>query len=308
MLTPNMPSLNDPEGDAVPEGLPAVIDAHVHIFPDAIFTAVRNWFDEHGWRIRYRMNTLEIFRFLRKRGIQHIIALQYAHKPGIARQLNSYMVEQCRAFPDLVCGMATVFPGEDQDTIILSEAFDQGLGGLKLHSHVQCFDMNSEAMERIYECCVQHHKPVIMHVGQEPKSSAYRCDPYAICNALKLEEVIRNFPGLKVCVPHLGFGEVLQYHNLIEKYDNLWLDTTMVITDYFPFDRKIDLSSYRFDRIMYGSDFPNIPYAWDRELKELCGTDLKNDVLERITFGNAIDFYNLKPNFEKACGSTGRLR
>jgi hypothetical protein len=34
-------------------------------------------------------------------------------------------------------------------------------------------------------------------------------------------------------------------------------------------DNKIDLKNYRLDRIMYVSDFPNIPYAWDRELKWL---------------------------------------
>lgn len=294
MLTSNMPSLNDPEGDAVPEGLPAVIDAHVHIFPDAVFAAVRNWFDEHGWRIRYRLSAPEIFQFLRKRGIHHVVALQYAHKPGIARQLNSYMVEQCQSFPNLICGMATVFPGEDQDSLILTEAFAQGLSGLKLHSHVQCFDMNSEAMERIYACCCKYEKPVIMHVGQEPNSTAYQCDPYLICNAEKLEAVIRSFPDLKVCVPHLGVGETEQYKKLIEKYDNLWLDTTMVITDYFPFDQKIDLSGYRPDRIMYGSDFPNIPYAWDRELKELRTRDLAEDVLEKVTFANAVEFYGIQ--------------
>lgn len=294
MLTSKMPSLNDPEGDTVPQGLPAVIDAHVHIFPDPVFTAVWDWFDEHGWRIRYRLSSPEIFHFLHTRGIRHIVALQYAHKPGIARQLNTYMVEQCESFPDLVCGMATVFPGEDQDIHILAKAFAQGLSGLKLHSHVQCFDMNSEAMERIYECCRKHEKPVIMHVGQEPRSTAYHCDPYLLCNAEKLEAVIRSFPDLKVCVPHLGVRETGQYKKLIEKYDNLWLDTTMVITDYFPIESKVELSDYRPDRVMYGSDFPNIPYAWDRELKELHGVDLPEKRLRKITCENAIDFYGIQ--------------
>jgi len=57
-----------------------------------------------------------------------------------------------------------------------------------------------------------------------------------------------------------GFDETMQYRLLIEKYDNLWTDTTMVITDYFPMKETIDLSRYRLDRVMYGSDFPNIPY------------------------------------------------
>jgi hypothetical protein len=33
MLTPNLPSIDDEEGAAVPDGFPAVVDAHVHIFP-----------------------------------------------------------------------------------------------------------------------------------------------------------------------------------------------------------------------------------------------------------------------------------
>ncbi len=37
MLKPNMPSFLDTEGPAVPDGLPLVIDAHVHVFPNIPF-------------------------------------------------------------------------------------------------------------------------------------------------------------------------------------------------------------------------------------------------------------------------------
>ncbi len=46
-----------------------------------------------------------------------------------------------------------------------------------------------------------------------------------------------------------------------EKYDNLWLDTTMAIGEYFSIKGGINLGSYRPDRVMYGSDFPNIEEA-----------------------------------------------
>ena len=92
----------------------------------------------------------------------------------------------------------------------------------------------------------------------------------------------------------MGFDELSAYREMIEKYDNLWLDTTMVITDYFPIQEKIVLSHYRSDRIMYGSDFPNIPYAWDRELKELKAADISHEVLEKISYKNATDFFSLK--------------
>ncbi len=293
MLRPNMPSLDDSEGTGLPVGLPPVIDTHVHIFPDKYFTAVRNWFDDNGWRIRYQLSSSQIFEFLFSHGIEHIIALQYAHKPGIARDLNNYMAKKCQEFNGLVTGMATVFPGENNAENILQDGFDKGLGGLKLHAHVQCFDMNATYMNRLYECCRINDKPIIMHVGREPKSSAYKCDPYELCKAEKLEVILRDFPELRICVPHMGFSETGAYRKMIEKYDNLWLDTTMVIADYFPLDEKIDLSKYRSDRIMYGSDFPNIPYAWDRELKELGRANVSPTMLRQICHENAKALFNL---------------
>ncbi len=90
------------------------------------------------------------------------------------------------------------------------------------------------------------------------------------------------------------FDETSAYRNLIEKYDNLWLDTAMVLTDYFPMEKEIDLSHYRSDRIMYGSDFPNIPHAWDRELKELKAACISYNEIDKISSKNAIDFFNFK--------------
>jgi hypothetical protein len=53
LLESPLPFLNDPEGDRVPDGLPPIVDGHVHLFPDSIFSSVWKWFDEYGWPIRY---------------------------------------------------------------------------------------------------------------------------------------------------------------------------------------------------------------------------------------------------------------
>ena len=293
MLKPNLPMIHDEEGACIPKGLPMVVDAHVHIFPHDIFSAIRHWFDENAWRIRYQLTTSKVFDFMLSHGITHVVALQYAHKPGISETLNRYMAQKCQEYPGRVTGLATVFPGEDGAEGVLQRAFDSGLSGLKLHAHVQCFDMNAEAMNPLYDLCQSNDKPIVMHVGREPKSEAYRCDPYQICSAERLERVLINYPKLRICVPHLGFDEITEYRNLIEKYDTLWLDTTMVLTDYFPIKEIVELKDYRLQRIMYGSDFPNIPYAWDRELKWLAESGLPLDGLERILNKSACDFFNL---------------
>ena len=296
MLKPDLPQIMDKEGACLPAGLPLVVDAHVHIFPQGLFTAIWQWFDAHAWSIRYRLSTAGVFDFLLSHGISHIVALQYAHKPGIAAALNRYMAAQCSEYQEKVTGMATIFPGEPDAVAILAEAFDMGLAGVKLHAHVQCFDMNGPEMDPIYELCANVDKPMVMHVGREPKSPHYACDPYAICRADKLERVIENFPRLRVCVPHLGLDELSAYRHLIEAYDNLWLDTTMALADYFPLPEDIDLSHYRLERVMYGSDFPNIPYAWDRELKKLNQLNLSglsDDALAWIVHRSAAAFFNI---------------
>ena len=140
MLQTPLPALNDREGNHVPESLPEIIDAHVHLFPDNLFESIWQWFEKYGWPIRYRLSSPEIIEFLLSRGVSRIVGLHYAHRPGIAGELNTYMAKLCRSFPQLTA-MATVFPGEEKASQILTEAFDMGLSGVKLHCHVQCFDM-----------------------------------------------------------------------------------------------------------------------------------------------------------------------
>lgn len=291
LLETPLPLINDPEGEHIPDGLPFVVDSHVHLFPDLLFDSVWAWFEKFGWPVRYKIKTPDIINFLLSKGIVHIIALQYAHRPGIARMLNVYMAEVCRSFGS-VTGMATVFPGEEGASEILSEAFGMGLSGVKLHSHVQCFDMEGRAMQEVYDACIKYNKPVIMHVGREPKSPEYPCDPYLLCSAERLERVIRAYPSLKVCVPHLGADEFGEYKRLTEDNDNLWLDTTMTLAEYLPMESVPDLSSMRMDRIMFGTDFPNIPYAWDREIRRLLRMNLPSGSLEQILGGNAAEFYS----------------
>jgi predicted TIM-barrel fold metal-dependent hydrolase len=292
MLENQLVLVHDPEGDHVPDSFPTIVDAHVHLFPDPLFSSVWKWFDQYGWPIRYRLTSEEIIRFLLSRGINHIVALHYAHKPGVARKLNVYMTELCSS-DKRVTGMATVFPGEEGAGLILEDAFQMGLSGVKLHCHVQCFEMHGEPMQEIYEICSRHNKPLIMHVGREPKSPAYPCDPYELCSADKLEQVLKDYPDLKLCVPHLGADEFDAYSRLIEKYDHLWLDTTMTLADYLPMDYFPDLARMRVERVMFGTDFPNLPYAWDREIKRLIELKLSDDIIARILGENAVEFYGI---------------
>ena len=43
--------------------------------------------------------------------------------------------------------------------------------------------------------------------------------------------------------------------------------------------------------MLYGTDFPNIPYAWDRELSKLLALKLGDDAEAGLLGQNALDLY-----------------
>ena len=281
-----MPALDDQEGERVSASLPEVIDAHVHVFPARIFAALWRWFDAYGWPIRYRLEPPAVAEFLIGRGVSRIVALHYAHKPGIARSMNRFMAD-LTAHDPRIAGTATVFPGEPEARDILREGLDLGLGAVKLHCHVQAFAPDAAPLAELYALCAERGAPLVMHAGREPASQAYPTDPRSICSAERIERVLRDHPTLKLVVPHLGADEFDAYEMLLERHDNLWLDTTMVAAEYFPIPTPVRLMSVRPERVLYGSDFPNLPYAWDRELVRLEQLGIGEPQLELLLGGNA---------------------
>src|SRR2546422_10011340 len=70
-----------------------IVDAHVHLFPDRLAAAIRRWFSEHAWEIRYHFGVDEAVRTLREGGIDRFVVLPYAHKTGMAAALNDFTLQ-----------------------------------------------------------------------------------------------------------------------------------------------------------------------------------------------------------------------
>ncbi|KAF9127366.1 hypothetical protein BGW39_005932 [Mortierella sp. 14UC] len=275
-----------------------IIDAHVHVFPQKLMDAVWTFFDNFYWPVRYKKTYLATRAdFLLDQGVRHVVLLVYAHKNGIARDLNKFLAhtvnsmnERYASLPQpqgssftgkrvrVASGLATVMPGEPNAREILAEAFTTlGLSGIKMHSHVQCVAANHPSMDEVYETCILYDKPVLIHAGKEPNSKAYKVDAGKICDFSIVEDVLRRHPTLRICIPHLGMNQYQEFFDLLDKYPNLYLDTTMTLGAFFhsmddnkPLAQMLRTMLLRHsDRILYGTDWPNIPYDWCRELANL---------------------------------------
>lgn len=287
-----LPALDDVEGERLPDDLPPLVDAHVHVFPDRIFDAVWRWFDQYGWPVRYKLYADDVIRALRARGVAHQVLLHYAHKPGIARAMNTFVADLVTRHHD-VTGLATVFPGEPEQAQILEDAFARGLRGVKLHCHVQAMPADDRALLPVYSLCQDRGFPVVIHAGRAPHSDHLKVDPRTICAAARIERVLGEFPRLKLCVPHLGADEYEAYAQLCARHDNLWLDTTMMLAGYFDTPDVLPFVRARPDRVLFGTDFPNLPYAWDREAARIARTALSDQALERLCAGSARELFGL---------------
>jgi predicted TIM-barrel fold metal-dependent hydrolase len=269
-----------------------IVDAHVHLFPDRLAEAVRAWFDLHLWDIRYRIGVEEALRTLREGGIDRCVALPYAHKPGMAAALNDFTLQIARAHPEVI-PCCTVFPGEDGAERLLDSALgEQGFRGVKIHTHVMKCAPDDERMDVVWRASARHRRPVVIHCGREPASPGYGADVRALSGADRLRRALQRHPHAVVVVPHLGYDEPGTFEEMLGEFENLYLDTTMAIAGWF--DRSADSGILRRHpgRILYGTDFPNLPYDWRRELDVVRSLRLPAADEARVLGGNALRLFD----------------
>jgi len=243
-----------------------IADAHVHLFPDRVFDALWRWFDTHAWNVKYRLHSEEVVAFLTSRGVRRFAGLLYSHKPGMARVLNSYMAEVARTHPEIV-PLGTVLPGEPDALDVVTQAESLGLRGLKLHCHVQAFRIDDPRLTPVFARSEEIGWPVVVHCGTAPVTTGYPVKPDELCTTDAARTVLQRHPRLKLLVPHLGADDVTGYLALQDAFENLWLDTTMAVSNVVGPAPEAALLVKHADRLLYGSDFPNIPYDWDHEIR-----------------------------------------
>ena len=253
-------------------GLPGLIDIHTHFLPERMLRRVWAHFDAAGplvgrsWPIEYRWDQERRLAHLRQMGVRRFTALTYAHKPGMAADLTDFALALSDREPGCVPS-ATFFP-EDGVRGQVRSALERGARVFKIHAQVGGFDLRDPALDSAWGMLADAAVPVVVHAGSAPVSRADFTGPD------KLEGVLRRHPDLTIVVAHLGAPEYAEFLTLAERYPRVHLDTTMVFTDCFekvaafPSDLLpwlVDLP----DRVVLGSDFPNIPYAYAHQLEAL---------------------------------------
>ncbi|MFF2522201.1 amidohydrolase family protein [Streptomyces liangshanensis] len=275
--------------------MPSLVDVHTHFMPDRVLRKVWAYFDSAGplvgreWPITYRHEEAERLALLRAFGVRAFTSMLYPHKPGMAEWLNGWAADFAARTPDCL-RTATLFPEEGVETYVRA-AVEGGARVFKAHLQVGAYDPNDPLLDAAWGLLAEAGVPVVTHCGSGPAPGKYT-------GPEPVGRLLARHPRLRLVVAHMGMPEYADFLDLAGRYGEVRLDTTMAFTDFSevmaPFPREVrgrlaDLG----DRILLGSDFPNIPYPYVHQLEALEGLGLGEEWLRAVCHGNGARLFGL---------------
>jgi predicted TIM-barrel fold metal-dependent hydrolase len=206
----------------------------------------------------------------------------YPHKPAMAAWLNSWAADFAARTPDCL-HTATFFPEPGVEGYV-RRALEQGARVFKAHLQVGGYDPNDALLEPVWGQLAEAGTPIVIHCGSGPAPGKHTGpEPVA--------RLLARHPRLPLVIAHMGMPEYADFLALAEAYPSVLLDTTMAFTDFaerlhgFPAAERGRLAGLG-DRILLGTDFPNIPYPYEHQLAALERLGLGDDWLRAVCHGN----------------------
>lgn len=276
-------------------GLPGLIDVHTHFMPKNVMDKVWKYFDSAGpltgrtWPITYRTEEQHRLETLRGFGVLAFTSLVYPHKPDMAAWLNQWAAQFAAQTPDCL-HTATFYP-EPGAPGYVADAIAGGTRVFKAHVQVGDYSPADPLLDDVWGTIADAGVPVIIHCGSGPAPGTHTGPD-------QVRTVLDRHPNLKLIIAHLGMPEYSEFLDLCERFDSVHLDTTMAFTPFieetmpFPPAELPRLGEFG-DRILFGSDFPNIPYPYAESLNVLAKVAPDDDWLRKVLYHNAARLFDI---------------
>ena len=276
-------------------GLPGLADVHTHFLPPRMMRRVWEYFDAAGpllgrsWPILYKGSDEERVGQLEAMGVRMFSALAYAHRPGMAADLNSWTMAFARATPGCLPS-ATFYPEPGAARYVRSAVAD-GARIFKVHPQVGGFSPGDARLDEVWGLLAEAGVPVVVHAGHAPVGNEHTGPgPFGA--------LLARFPGLSAIIAHMGAPDYEAFLRLSLAYSRVFLDTTMIFTDFFddvapfpgsslPMVRELGLAG----KILLGSDFPNIPHPYARQIGGLARLGLGPEWLRAVCWDNPVSLF-----------------
>ena len=260
-----------------------IIDAHCHIYPDAIAERASHSTGEFYHmpsRLDGRISTL--LTVGGAAGIDHFIVQSVATSPKQVGSINHFIAETVRDGGGRFTGLGTLHPDSPDIAGDIEELISLGLRGVKLHPDIQRVAIDDPRMHTIYRLC-EGRLPILMHTGD------HRFD---YSNPNRMAPILERYRDLTVIGAHFGGWSVWEDAvRRLARYPQLLVDCSSSFYAMSPEEGKRLIAAYGADRVLFGTDYP----MWlpDLELCRFFAIDLTEEERRAILAGNAARLFGI---------------
>lgn len=220
--------------------------------PDQLALAIRRFFDQHmGWgKLAYDgVRLVDIVGAQREAGMDRFWALPYAHKAGVAVQLNEWVASEVRPIPGVVAA-ATFHPDDEDLPALVQRAFgDLGLVAAKLHCSVGRFNADDPRLDPLWASAEARAIPVVVHAGRDMSGHTHAHELEAV------DRIATAYPRLRLVIAHAGLPDIDAALDLLERHPALYADLTSAAE--WQSELPVPRIEALHERILFGSDCPN---------------------------------------------------
>ena len=177
------------------------------------------------------------------------------HDPSLAEDI----AECCAQYPDRLIGMLTADPlgGAAEAKRIRSDVTGLGLKGVKLLPSYSRVGINDPAIWPVYEAVAEAGLPMVLHTGwcAIPAGRTLAHD-----HPLQVEDILVDFPDLRVVVAHCGFAWSEHVLLMLAGHPNVYADVAYWSQIMPTWRAAMTLSHAKhlgvIRQMMWGTDYP----------------------------------------------------
>jgi len=223
-----------------------------------------------------------------KAGVEKLMLAAWCRPQGWVFS-NDEIAEYSRAFPERFIGVATVDLSKPVAAVHELEraVLELGCKALRIVPWLWNLPPNHRLYYPLYVKCVELDIPFctqVGHTGPLMPSETGRPVPY-------LDEVALDFPELRIVAGHIGHPWTEEMIGMAWKHDNVYIDTSAYLPRYYPAQLLQFMQSYGTDKVLFGSNFPQL--SLERCMRQVEELGLSDAVKARFLHENARRVFKL---------------
>jgi predicted TIM-barrel fold metal-dependent hydrolase len=163
-----------------------------------------------------------------------------------------------------------------------------GLMGFHFHPIMQHFAVDDPRFRPLFETIAGLKVPVMIDVGTTGMGAGMPGGMGAIirhAHPSAIDVLAANFPTLKIVCAHPGWPWIDEMTAVALHKGNVYWEMSGWAPKYLPDGLKRDMRGRLKDKVMFGSDYPSLPY--ERLFREWGEVGFSSDMLEKFYHGNA---------------------